>query len=130
MRIAAGILACFLVAGLLCAPTASQAAAFRGAFAACRDKDVLKKAFQNPKEPGGAKAAAYLEEKIGAGDCLSFAKGQQVSIDERDGPLWRLRRTGDLDCFWTLQKAVDPNPPIVSSGGGGGGGGGGRKGRR
>lgn len=104
------------------------AAAFRMAYPACQDKEILKQALQNPKDPGGAKASAFLKSKVDSGACLAFTKGQQVSIDERDGALWCVRRTGDLDCLWTLDKAVDPNPPIQS--GGGGGGGGGRKGRR
>jgi hypothetical protein len=106
-----------------------KAAAFRTAYPGCQDKGVLKQAFQNQKDPGGAKAAAFLKAKVDSGACVQFAKGQLVSIDERDGALWCVRRTGDLDCFWTLDRAVDPNPPIASSGPGTGAGGG-RKGRR
>ena len=97
----------------------SQGAAFRGAYPGCADKEVAKQAF---KEPSGAKSAALLKSKVDAGLCIQFSKGQQVSIDERDGSLWCVRRTGDLDCYWTLDKAVDPNPPITSGGGGQGGG--------
>ena len=122
--------AAILAAGIFVAAQApAKAAAFRTAYAACQDKGVLKQAFQNPKDPGGAKVAAFLKTKIDSGACLQFAKGQQVSIDERDGSLWCVRRSGDLDCYWTLDKAVDPDPPIVS-GGGGAGAQSGRRGRR
>jgi len=118
----------FLLA--LVAASPSQGAAFRGAYPGCADKDVLRQAFKDPKDLSGAKAAALLKSKVDAGLCIQFSKGQQVSIDERDGSLWCVRRTGDLDCYWTLDKAVDPNPLITSSGGGQGGGQRGRKGRR
>jgi hypothetical protein len=107
----------------------AEAAAFRTAYSVCQDKDLIKQAFQNPKDPAGAKAAAFLKGKVEAGACVQFAKGQQVSIEERDGALWCVRRTGDLDCFWTIDKVVDPNPPITSSSGGARGGGGRRGGR-
>ncbi len=103
------------------------AAALRATYPGCQDKEILKQAFQNQKDAGGAKAAAFLKGKVDAGACVLFAKGSQVSIDERDGALWCVRRTGDLDCIWTLDRAVDPNPPIQSSGGGSAGNGDGRK---
>lgn len=109
---------------------AASAAAFRAAYPACRDKSVFAKSLKSPGAKPNTTEAAAMKARIDAGECLLFRKGEQVSIDERDGALWCVRRTGDLDCFWTLEKAVDPNPPIVSSGGGGAGGGGGRKGRR
>jgi len=121
-------LCAFLLALLPASP--SQGAAFRAAYPGCADKEVMKQAFKDPKDPSGAKTAALLKSKVDAGLCIAFMKGQQVSIDERDGPLWCVRRTGDLDCYWTLDKAVDPNPPITSGGGGQGGGQPGRKGRR
>jgi hypothetical protein len=114
---------------LVLAPAPAAAAAFRTAYAVCQDKDLFKQAFQNPKDPAGARAAAFLKGKVESGACLQFGKGQQVTIDERDGALWCVRRTGDLDCFWTIDKAVDPNPPLASSSGGARGSGGRRSGR-
>ncbi|MFY9657241.1 MAG: hypothetical protein WAK01_11755 [Methylocystis sp.] len=105
----------FLLSLLPASP--SQGAAFRGAYPGCADKGVLRQAFKDSKDTSGAKAAALLKSKVDAGLCIQFSKGQQVSIDERDGSLWCVRRTGDLDCYWTLDKAVDPSPPITSSGG-------------
>ena len=102
------------------APATLRAAAFKGAYAACQDKGVLKKAFESPGDRDGKKATAFLRTKIASGECLEFARGQQVSVDERDGAFWCVRRTGDLECYWTLEKAIDLNPPIVSTGGGGG----------
>jgi len=128
MRSWIGSVAFCLLASL--ASPSAQGAAFRGAYPGCSDKEALKQAFKDPKDRDGAKAAALLKSKVDAGQCVQFAKGQQVSIDERDGPLWCVRRAGDLDCYWTLDKAVDPNPPITSGGGGQSGGQTGRKGRR
>jgi hypothetical protein len=118
----------FTLALLTASP--SQGAAFRAAYPGCADKETAKQALKDPRDPSGAKSAALLKSKVDAGLCIQFSKGQQVSIDERDGSLWCVRRTGDLDCYWTLDKAVDPNPPITSGGGGQGGGQPGRKGRR
>ncbi len=111
-----------VLAGLLIFTQApAQAAAFKTAYAACQDKAVLKQAFQNRDDKDGKKAGAFLKSKIESGACVSFTRGQQVSVDEHDGGFWCVRRTGDLDCYWTLEKVVDLNPPIVSTGGAGGG---------
>jgi hypothetical protein len=110
------------VAALLLMEPPAEAAAFRTDFPACQDKGLLKQAWQNPKDPSGVKAVAFLDSKIESGACIRFSRSQQVSIDERDGPLSCVRRPGDLECFWTLDKAVDPNPPITSGGAGSGGG--------
>jgi hypothetical protein len=112
---------CILAISTMLAPAPLRAAAFKGAYAACQDKGLLKKAFESPEDREGKKAAAFLRTRIASGECLQFARGQQVSVDERDGAFWCVRRTGDLDCYWTLEKVVDLNPPIVSNGGGGGG---------
>ena len=123
-------LAALLLAGAFClAQTPAQSAAFRAPYPACRDKGAFAKALKSPAGKPDAAEVAAMKARIDAGECLNFRKGETVSIDERDGALWCVRRTGDLDCYWTLGKAVDPNPPIVSSGGGGGAGSG-RKGRR
>jgi hypothetical protein len=119
-----------IFAGALClAHGEAQAAAFRAAYPACHDKGAFAKTSKSPGDKPNASEIAAMKARIDAGECLNFRKGETVSIDERDGALWCVRRTGDLDCYWTPSKAVDPNPPIVSSGGGGGGGSG-RKGRR
>ncbi len=112
----------------------APAAALKATFPACQDKAVLQKVLQSSGQKGGAKNAAERGErpsaplKIDAPGCLQLLHGQEVSVDERDGPLWCVRRTGDLDCYWTLDKAVDLNPPLVSTGGHGAQQGG-RKGR-
>lgn len=103
-------------------------AALKVAAPACSDEATLKKGYQIPADADGKKAAAYFKDRIDAGECQQLARGQQVTVDERHEPLWCVRPNGGLDCFWTLAKAVDLNPPIVSSGSGGAGGGG-RKGR-
>ena len=89
----------------------ANAAALKAATAACQDKDVFKKAFQIPSDKDGKKAAAYFQAKIGDGKCQQFPHGQEVSVDERDGAFWCVRPSGGLECYWTLEKAVDLNPP-------------------
>ena len=114
---------------LILAPSAAGAAAFRAAYAGCQDKAVFKKALALPGDKEGKKAGEYFKARIDARDCLLFNRGQQVSVDERDGNLWCVRRTGDLDCYWTIDKAVDLNPPLTSTGGAGSGPSGGKRGR-
>ncbi len=70
---------------LLLIQAPAWAAVFRTDYPACQDKGVLKEAWQNPKDPGGVKATAFLKAKVESGACVEFTKGQQVSIDERDG---------------------------------------------
>lgn len=117
-------------AGLLIfAPPVARAAAFKVAYAACQDKAVFKKALTVPGDKDGKKAGEFLKGRIDAHECLLFNRGQEVSVDEREGNLWCVRRTGDLDCYWTIDKVVDLNPPITSTGGAGGGQSGGKRGR-
>jgi hypothetical protein len=114
---------------LIFAQSPACAAAFKGAYAGCQDKAVVKKALTLPGDKDGKKAGEFLKGRIDARECLLFTRGQQVSVDERDGNLWCVRRTGDLDCYWTIDKAVDLNPPLTSSGGAGSGQAGGKRGR-
>ncbi len=114
---------------MIFASSAADAAAFKAAYAACQDKAVFKKALTVPGDKEGKKAGEFLKGRIDAHECLLFNRGQQVSVDERDGNLWCVRRTGDLDCYWTIDKVVDLNPPITSTGGAGSGQSGGKKGR-
>ena len=102
---------------LIFAPSPADAAAFKAAYAACQDKAVFKKAVTFPGDKDGKKAGEFLKGRIDAHECLLFTRGQQVSVDERDGDLWCVRRAGDLDCYWTIDKAVDLNPPLTSGGG-------------
>jgi hypothetical protein len=74
------------------------------------------------KKTLAASAAAFLDSKVESGACIKFRRGRQVSIDEEMGRYGCVRRAGDLECFWTLDKDDDPNPPITSSGAGSGGG--------
>ncbi|HXY58664.1 MAG TPA: hypothetical protein VEH76_08790 [Methylocystis sp.] len=106
---------------------AGSCAALKVAAPACSDEATLKKGYQIPADADGQKAAAYFKGRIDEGECQQFARGQQVTVDERHEPLWCVRPSGGLDCFWTLAKAIDLNPPIVSNGSGRAGGG--RKGR-
>jgi hypothetical protein len=114
---------------LMFAPSAAGAAAFKAAYAACQDKAVFKKAFATPGDKEGKKAGEFLKGRIDAHECLLFNRGQEVSVDERDSNLWCVRRTGDLDCYWTIDKVVDLNPPLTSAGGGASGQSGGKRGR-
>ena len=94
------------------------AAAVKAVTPACRDEATLKSGLQNGDKEG-KNAVSYFSTKINAGDCIRLLKGQEVSVDERHSEIWCVRRTGDLDCYWTLEKAVDLYPPIESKGGNG-----------
>ena len=78
---------------LIFAPSAADAAAFKAAYAACQDKAVFKKALTFPGDKEGKKAGEFLKGRIDAHECLLFTRGQQVSVDERDGNLWCVRRS-------------------------------------
>jgi hypothetical protein len=113
---------------LLFARSPADAAAFKAAYAGCQEKAVFKKALSLPGDKDGKKAGEFLKGRIDAHECLLFNRGQEVSVDERDGNLWCVRRTGDHDCYWTIDKVVDLNPPLTS-GGGASGQAGGKRGR-
>ena len=112
---------------LILASSAADAAAFKAAYAACQDKAVFKKALTFPGDKDGKKAGEFLKGRIDAHECLLFNRGQEVSVDERDGNLWCVRRGGDLECYWTIDKVIDLNPPLTSGGGASGQSGGKRR---
>ena len=95
---------------LIFAPSAADAAAFKAAYAACQDKAVFKKALTFPGDKEGKKAGEFLKGRIDAHECLLFTRGQQVSVDERDGNLWCVRRAGDLDCYLDHRQGSRPQP--------------------
>lgn len=110
---------------LLLAQSPARAAAAKATFFACKDQMVFKKAFQLPASKGSQDAKkdtkidknaadAYFKAKVATGDCLQFARGQDVSIDQRDGNLWCVRLSGGLDCYWTIDKAIDLNPSTTT----------------
>ena len=114
----------FVLASALLARGSDQAAgaALKASVPACADEATLRKGLQIPGDADGKKGAAYFKSKIDAGECSQLARGQQVTVDERRAGAWCVRPSGSLDCLWTLEKAVDLNPPIVSTGGGTGAG--------
>jgi len=81
---------------------------------ACKDQADIKKALQHSSDKDGKATAAYFKTRAESGDCLQLTRGQLVDVDERDGPLWCVRPSGGLDCFWTLEKAVDLYPSKAS----------------
>ena len=95
---------------LILAQSPADAAAFKAAYAACQDKAVFKKAVTFPGDKDGKKAGEFLKGRIDAHECLLFTRGQQVSVDERDGNLWCVRRTGDLDCYLDHRQGSRPQP--------------------
>jgi hypothetical protein len=94
--------------------TTAQSAALKGAIMACKDQADIKKALQHSSDKDGKATAAYFKTRAESGDCLQLTRGQLVDVDERDGPLWCVRPSGGLDCFWTLEKAVDLYPSKAS----------------
>lgn len=92
-----------------CAP-AAQAAVARGAVLACRDPAVIKRAFKPIDAKTAKEDAAFFKAKLSAGECVQLVRDQKVLVDQRDGPLWCVRPSGGLDCYWTLEKAIDLYP--------------------
>ncbi|OBS54225.1 hypothetical protein A8B73_01725 [Methylosinus sp. 3S-1] len=97
----------------LCLAPAAQAAVARGAVLACRDPADIKRAFKPINEKTAKDDAAYFKSRLSAGECVQLVRDQKVLVDQRDGPLWCVRPSGALDCYWTLEKAIDlyPAPP-------------------
>lgn len=91
----------------------AQAAAARGAVLACRDQADIKRAFRPASDKAAKDDPAYFRGKLSAGQCVQLMRDQKVDVDQRDGPLWCVRPSGALDCFWTHEKAIDlyPAPP-------------------
>jgi len=117
-RLAASIAAC----SLILAQSPAHAAAAKASFFACKDEAVFKKAFQRPagqatrdaKEDKN-KVDAYFKAKMATGECLQLARGEQLSVDQRDNDMWCVRPSGGLDCYWTLDKAIDLDPSTSPS---------------
>jgi hypothetical protein len=117
---------------LLLAQSPAHAAAAKTSFYACKQQAIFKKAFEHPavktsKDPAGKdqtgkeskddkdKRDAYFKAKVATGECTQLARGEDVSVDERAGNLWCVRPSGGLDCFWTLDQAIDLNPSMSAS---------------
>jgi hypothetical protein len=97
------------------APAGAKAAAARGAVLACRDPADIKRAFrQSNDKTGNDKTGkddqAYFKSRLSAGECVQLVRDQTLLVDQRDGPLWCVRPSGALDCFWTLDRAIDLYP--------------------
>jgi hypothetical protein len=91
----------------------AQAAAARGAVLACRELADIKRAFHPASDKAAKDDAAYFRGRLSSGQCVQLMRDQKVDVDQRDGPLWCVRPSGALDCFWTHEKAIDldPAPP-------------------
>lgn len=92
---------------------AAQAAVARGAVLACRDQADLKRAFKPIDAKTAKDDSAFFKAKLSAGECVQLVRDQKVLVDQRDGPLWCVRPSGGLDCYWTLERAIElyPAPP-------------------
>jgi hypothetical protein len=137
-----GRLTAFLLpAFFLLAQSPAHAAAAKATFFACKEQAVFKKAFEHPagkpgknlaKDPAAKdllgkdladkeakenrdKRDAYFKAKVVTGECTQLARGEDLSVDERAGNLWCVRPSGGLDCYWTLDQAIDLNPSMSAS---------------
>jgi len=120
-RLAALLLLGMPVLALAQSPAYSAAA--KATFFACKTRPVFKKAFERPAGKADQdtkddkdKREAYFKAKVASGDCTQLARGEEVSVDQRDGDLWCVRPSGDLDCYWTADKAIDLNPSASPAG--------------
>jgi hypothetical protein len=97
----------------LCFAPPAMAAAARGAVLACRDQADIKRAFKPINDKTAKDDGAYFKGRLSAGECVQLVRDQKVVVDQRDGPFWCVRPSGALDCFWTLDRAIDlyPAPP-------------------
>lgn len=102
------LLAAFLIS--LCFAPSAMAAAARGAVLACRDQADIKRAFKSMNEKTAKEDDAYFKGRLSAGECVQLVRDQKVLVDQRDGPLWCVRPSGALDCYWTLDRAIDLYP--------------------
>lgn len=97
-----------LLALFVSAPQHASAAMFHANFAGCKDKEIAREVFGASGAPRPAKGgAAKPDMKAKLDQCAKFLQGQKVTVDERDGNLWCVRPNGELECYWTLDKAVD-----------------------
>lgn len=94
----------------LCLSPTAQAAVARGAVLACRDPADIKRAFKPINDKTAKDDAAYFKGRLSAGDCIQLVRDQKVLVDQRDGPLWCVRPSGGLDCYWTLDRAIELYP--------------------
>ena len=87
--------------------TATNAATLNANFPGCKDKTSAKQIFMPRNEPIKRKTQSSDPQQPTPDNCIKFAQGQKVNVDERDGQLWCIRPNGELECYWTLDKAVN-----------------------
>lgn len=102
-----------VLSALLGVSATAEAAAARGPALACRDPADIKRAFRPANDKAAKEDQAYFKAKLSAGDCVQLMRDQKLLVDQRDGPLWCVRPSGALDCYWTIDKAIElyPAPP-------------------
>jgi hypothetical protein len=84
---------------------ASKAAVFKAPVPACRDKNEAQQLFLAPEVK--KKNNDSLTAQAQSNACSKFTAGQKVTVDERDGQLWCVRPSGELECYWTIDKAIN-----------------------
>jgi hypothetical protein len=84
---------------------ASKAAVFKAAVPACRDKNEAQQLFLNSEMKKKNSDSSAVQAQSNA--CSKFTAGQKVTVDERDGQLWCVRPSGELECYWTIDKAIN-----------------------
>lgn len=84
-----------------------QAAMLKTNFLACRDKSIARDIFLPKSEQLKKNSLNGKDESISANNCTKFTQGQKITVDERDGELWCIRPSGELECYWTLDKAIN-----------------------
>jgi hypothetical protein len=100
----------------------AHAAAAKATFYACTEQAVFKRAFERPSKQAGEDSKAdkekrdvYFKTKMASGECIQLARSEQLSVDQRQGNLWCVRPSGELNCYWTADSAIDLNPSADSS---------------
>ena len=83
----------------------SYAAVFKAPVPACRDKNEAQQLFLNSEMKKKIRDSSTTETQTNT--CSKFTTGQKVTVDERDAQLWCVRPSGELECYWTIDKAIN-----------------------
>ena len=99
----------FIAVCALFLPSMVEAATVVKPIVACKSKDDTKKVIDFLGKKDNAGLDKFSGPKLARGDCSGLSKGEEVTIDTKDGQLLCVRPWGGLDCYWTIDGDINQN---------------------
>jgi hypothetical protein len=104
----------FLALAVLLLPSIAEGATVIKPIVACKAEADSKKVVDFMAKNDISGLDAFSSPRLSSRDCLSLLKGMTVDVDKKDGRLFCVRPTGGLDCYWTVDVAINQKPAAES----------------